>query len=290
MQMLDTRGQMASWKVILTDTENGHLTSGICGLPSARLRFDMTSIKQFENLNTSYVNLAALLRYLRGQDFSGSIHVALDQYEAEIFLEGQGAEAVFEFDRASGTTAQNQGAMERVLVHSREPGGTITVYEGKSTPGNTHTTVSSIPTSADQVGVTMELPAQPVEWDELSRLSGVVIAAVERAVAGIGADFAANFHAACIAVGDDYPFLDPTASTFSYANGIVVLGQWPGKSVYVAGISECLGQVVSKLAIDKEEERFRESVAIEFAGAARLRPNGLAEFTSYLERIAGVGQ
>ena len=97
----------------------------------------MAAVKQFDNLNTSYVNLAALLRYLREQNFSGSIHVALNQYEAEMFLTGSGAAAVFEIDRASGNPAQDDGAMERMLVHAREPGGTITVYEGKTQPDRT---------------------------------------------------------------------------------------------------------------------------------------------------------
>ena len=82
----------------------------------------MDAVKQFDNLNTSYVNLAALLRYLRGQEFSGSIHVALDEYEAEIFLKGSGPVAVFEIDRGSGVPTEIDGAMERALVHAREPG------------------------------------------------------------------------------------------------------------------------------------------------------------------------
>jgi hypothetical protein len=250
----------------------------------------MGNIKQFDNLNTSYVNLAALLKYLRGQDFSGSIHVAVDQYEAEIFLAGLGAEAVFEFDRASGTPAQNQAAMERMLVHAHAPGGTITVYEGKTEPGKTTAAESSIVTFADPLATASAVPAEPVDADDLFRLSGAVIAAVERAVASVGADFASNFRAACIAVGDDYPFLDPTASTFKYSNGIVILGERPGTSVFVGGLSECLVRLVSKLASAKEGQRFRERIAVELAGAARTRPDGLAEFTPYLERIAGIGQ
>jgi hypothetical protein len=88
-------------------------------------------------------------------------------------------------------------------------------------------------------------------------------------------------------VGDDYPFLDPTASSFSYANGAVTLHALPDAGQYVTGVSECLRRLVNKLAIDKEGTRFRERVAVELAVAARLRANGLGEFKGQLDRIAG---
>lgn len=251
----------------------------------------MVAVKQFDNLNTSYVNLAALLRYLREQNFSGSLHVALDQYAAEIFLTGSGSAAVFEIDRASGVPAQEEGAMERVLVHAREPGGTITVFEGKTQgkdqPGSktAQAAESSIPGFADQIPISDAPPTEEVDWDDLFRVSGDVIAAVERAVASVGADFATNFRTARIAVGDDYSFLDPTASNFMYANGTVTLGARPGTGAYVTGLSECLRRIVNKLAIDKEGKRFRERVAVELAVSARMRP--LGDFKSQLDRIAG---
>lgn len=244
----------------------------------------MSSIKQFDKLNTSYVNLAALLRYLREQDFSGAIHVALNQYEAEIFLDGSGAAAVYEIDRVSGVPVQDEGAMERALVHAREPGGAITVYEGKTLPGGP-TRESALSSFADQVKAAGGAPTEEVDWDGLYRASGDVIAAVERAVVSGGADFAAHFRTACILVGDDYPFLDPTASNFEYASGSVTLDANPGTSAYVAGLSECLRRVVNKLAIDKEGQRFRERVAVELAVAARHGP--LGDFQSQLDRIAG---
>ena len=249
----------------------------------------MAAVKQFDKLNTSYVNLAALLKYLRDQDFSGSIHVALDQYEAEIFLRGSDPAAAFEIDRASGVPVQSEGAMERALVHAREPGGTITVYAGKTQPGSTDGQAAefAVRRLADQIPIASALPTEQVDWDGLFRVSGDVIAAVERAVASVGADFATNFRTACIAAGDDYPFMDPTASSFDYANGTVRLDEPPGAGAYVTGLSECLHRIVNKLAIDQEGKRFRERVAVELAVAARMRPNGLGDFKVQLDRIAG---
>ena len=249
----------------------------------------MSTVKQFDNLNTSYVNLAALMRYLREQKFSGSIHVALSQYEAEIFLKGSGSAAVFEIDRGSGQAAQDEGAMDRVLVHAREPGGTITVHEGKTEPDSeaAHGIESSGPSFTDQIPTRTTPLAEEVDWDDLIRVSGEVIGAVERAVRSAGSDFAGIFRTACIALGDDYPFLDPTANNLKYSNGTITLSQRPGSNAYVTGLTECLRRIVNKLAVDKEGKRFRERVAVELAVAARIRPNGLGEFKLQLDRIAG---
>jgi hypothetical protein len=250
--------------------------------------FIMGAIKRFDNLNTSFVNLAAFIRYLRAQNFSGSVHVAIGQYEAEIFLKGSDPTVVFEIDRAAGSSSQDEGAIERVLVHAREPGGTITVYEGKTEPGSAvepHTESAGPAFTDEEIPVATAAPDEEVDWDELLRAGGDTIAAVEGAVQSSGLDFAANLRTACIELGDDYPFLDPSASNFSYANGAITLNDRPSANAYVTGLSEGLRRLVNKLAIDKEGKRFRERVAVELAVASRMRPVGA--FTPLLDRIAG---
>src|SRR6266436_812145 len=89
----------------------------------------MDAIAKFETLDTSYVNLAALIQYLRARNFTGRLRVALDEYEADVFMYGSSAPSVWESNRASGLEAQGEAAMERLMVRAREPGGVITVYE-----------------------------------------------------------------------------------------------------------------------------------------------------------------
>ena len=43
---------------------------------------------KFETLNTSFVNLASLIRYLREQGFQGTVRVELEQYEAGVAFAG----------------------------------------------------------------------------------------------------------------------------------------------------------------------------------------------------------
>ena len=247
----------------------------------------MVNSKKFDSLNTSYANLAAYIRYLREQDFTGSLHVVLDDYAADVHLYGQGAPVVFEIDPTTGQASQNDGAMERLLVHAREPGGTITVREGEATSmAATDDEVTRVPEIFDEVTATTP-PVPEVDWDNLVRASGELLAAVERAVRSIEADFSASLRSARIELGDDYPFLDPTAGGLEYANGVVTLNNRPGANTYVTGLSECLRRVVNKLGIQKDGLRFRERVAVELAVTARRRPNALAQFTPQLDRIAG---
>jgi hypothetical protein len=249
----------------------------------------MGAVKQFTSLSTSYVNLAALLRYLRDQAFTGSVHLVVDHYEAEVQFHGSDAPTASEINPTTRELSQTPGAMERLLVHAREPGGTITVFSAAAESESVSN--AEVQAAADEDSDTT--PSQPPandsapDWPELLDSGGKVIGAVEQALNASGANFESSFHAARIELGDDYPFLDPTGNGLNYAHRTIVLNSHPNSSAFVTGLSECLRKVVNKMATGKESQRFRESVAIELAVAARLRPNGLGEFTLQLDRIAG---
>ena len=81
-----------------------------------------------ENLDTSYVNLSALVKYLRRRQFAGHIRFELSGYEADIVLTGGGQMKVREHDRIAGRTGEGEEALQRILIRAREPGGTINVY------------------------------------------------------------------------------------------------------------------------------------------------------------------
>src|SRR5918999_5784363 len=91
---------------------------------------DAKSRPVHENLDTAYVNLAALIHYLRQRDFQGHVHVLLDEYEADIFLSVGEKPGIRETDHATGRTDEGEAALQRLLVRAREPGGLVSVYEG----------------------------------------------------------------------------------------------------------------------------------------------------------------
>ena len=83
----------------------------------------------YENLDTSFVNLSALVRYLRHREFVGQIKIELNNYQAEIVLIKDNKLRVREHDKISGRVAEGEEAFQRILIRAREVGGTIHVYQ-----------------------------------------------------------------------------------------------------------------------------------------------------------------
>src|SRR5438128_7737615 len=84
----------------------------------------------YENLDTSFVNLWALLRHLSQRAFVGRVHVEMDDYSADVFLTGSNTPLVHEVDRSAGTDVLEEAAMHRLVLRARESSGTISVFEG----------------------------------------------------------------------------------------------------------------------------------------------------------------
>ena len=252
----------------------------------------MDGILKFENLSTSYVSLVAFIRYLQKSEFFGRLHVVLEQYEADVILYGSKPPTVWESNHATGQTAHDEGALDRLLVRAREPCGLITVYEPVEEPTieNTENQSNLNPTEclkAEIESASNVSPVEDVDWDKLLKASGEIIAAVERAVQTADHDFAALFRTVGIEIGDDYPFLDPTLGGFEYSEKQVRLRVRPAASAYVSGLSECLRRIVGRVLADGQGKRFRERVAVELAVVARTQANVLSEFSRYLNGIAG---
>lgn len=84
----------------------------------------------YENLDTTFVNLWALLRKLSQSGFIGRVHVELKDYSADIFMTGSSTPLVHEIDRAAGTDTMEETALHRLVLRVRETPGTISVFEG----------------------------------------------------------------------------------------------------------------------------------------------------------------
>jgi hypothetical protein len=243
-----------------------------------------------ENLDTAYVNLAALLRYLQQRDFNGRVHVELDEYDGDIYLTAREAVRARERDHVTGREDVGQSALQRILVRASEPGGRVSVYEGVG--GEAGDAVN--PVAAGEAGGE---PAGAATQEEIDRrnvlqLSGEVIAAVERGVAAASNEnFAAHFQAARREIADDYPFLVSLAECVEYQQGEARLRRGADVGKFVAGTSESLRRVVERVAATGERARgVRREVARELAALAERRPRALTRFgfTPQLERIAGL--
>ena len=233
---------------------------------------------KLETLDTTFVNLSSLIRYLLKKDFKGRLHVALDGYEADVFLYGSGSPSVREKDLSTGRESHGEDAQQRLLVRSQEPGGLITIYEGASD--------SASDGEPDQIAAELT-STHEADLDQLVGSSAEIIAAVERAVQSEKLDFRSLFRMVRIELGDDYPFIDPTVGGFEYAGGKVVLTTHPSPVTLQQALTGCLKRLVDQVARKTDETRFRERVAVELAIAARHHPAGLGMFGPQLDHIAG---
>ena len=273
----------------------------------------------YENLDTSFVNLWALLRHLSQRAFVGRVHVEMDNYSADVFLTGSNTPLVHEVDRAAGTEVLEEAAMHRLVLRAREAPGTISVFEGADEAVAVRSAEPAAKTeklespAADELSVTPPIampliheaqdsgsaspseapvatePDGMVEWHDVVKVSGELIGGVERALNGANSDFTSLFRAARLELGDDYAFLDPTSGGLEYSNSVATAREeWP-VSAYVAGLSEALRRVVDKTATGDRERRVRERVALDLSLVARKRREVLKRsgFQAQLDRIAG---
>lgn len=258
----------------------------------------------YENLDTSFVNLWGLLRYLSQRSFVGRVHVELQNYTADVFLTGTNSPLVHEVDAESGSDVVEEAALHRLVLRVRESPGSISVYEGAgeafvatpskaeiaSTTSDDETEVLTVaspsaPPRPDQPSQ----PANEVEWNDIVRAGGELIAGIERAATSAGADFASLFRESRIGLAEEYAFLDPASGDLLYENSLGTLnGELPANR-YVSGITEALRRVVDQIATGDRARRIRERVALELACATRKHDEAMTRsgFKAKLDRIAG---
>jgi hypothetical protein len=269
----------------------------------------------YENLDTSFVNLWGLLRYLSQRSFIGRVHVKLENYTADVFLNGSETPMVHEVDGVAGSDVIEEAALHRLVLRVRESPGAITVFEGeneavvpertvaekpdleseaseeetvasvsepawleeaKATPESMRSTMNTEPEVEVATAVTPEPePATEGEWNDVVRVSGELIAGIDHVATAVGADFAALFRETRIRLADDYTFLDPMSSQFDYANSAITVNAPLPLNSYVAGVSEALRRIVDQIASGERARRTRERVALELSRVARKNREAL---------------
>jgi hypothetical protein len=249
----------------------------------------------YENLDTSFVSLGALLRYLQQRDFEGRVHINLGDYEAEVRLRKGERPQVRERDTTTGREGEGEAALQRLLVRATDAGGIISVYKDEEGAGgaSNQEEESAFSHHAQGEGLTeedgRELSYDEIDWQALLRTAADLIASVERAARSTGANFDALFRTARLELADDFSFLDPNSGMFEYGNNEVELHASPTQRAFVSGLCETLRRVVERLAACKHSSSVRERVALELAVLVRRKRGQLEHFgvMPHLDRIAG---
>ena len=115
----------------------------------------------YQNLDTSFVNLSALIRHLRRLEFTGNIRVELSGYEADVTLSASSQLRVREYDRVFGRISEGEESLQRLLIRAREPGGIISVYQESEESAPAIETVAPV---VEEVSPAVEVN-QPVETE-----------------------------------------------------------------------------------------------------------------------------
>lgn len=122
----------------------------------------------YQDLDTSFVNLWGLLRYLSRRSFTGRVHVELDKYTADVFLNGSKTPLVHEVDQEAGSDVIEEAALHRLVLRVRESPGSISVYEGEEEavaprPAEPAVTRSSEVEPIDEMTVVSSAEPAPVD-------------------------------------------------------------------------------------------------------------------------------
>jgi hypothetical protein len=252
-----------------------------------------------QNLDTAYVNLAALLRHLQQRDFTGRVHVELDEYDADVFLAARERPRVRERDHVTGRVAEGDAALQRVVVRASEPGGLISVFEGETGEaraddwGGAFSAAAPAATGGEaRGGGETAHTGDEIDRRVVLQLGGEVISAVERAVEASGGDFAAHFQAARAGLSERFPFLASLSACVEYAEGEPRLARGVSVAEFAEGTCEALRLVVERVAASGAEAArgVRREAARELVALEEGRPRSLARFNfaAQLERIAGL--
>lgn len=248
----------------------------------------------YRDLDTSFVDLSALMRHLRERRFEGLIRVRLGGYRGEIELGPGDRVEVREHDATRGRTSAGEEALRRLLIRAREPGGSIDVLgrtEERSGPADVPEPAAmpfELTNEMEERARRTRLPES--EWRDLLRLSVELLGVVDRALARGGLDFAAVFRRARAGLAADYPFLNPEKKRFEYAAGrIRVTGRVPSV-IFVGGLTAGLEKVLERLERDPRHAATHRRAAQEVIALLHRRRERCDRFglTAPLERMLGI--
>lgn len=284
-----------------------------------------------QNLDTAFVNVNALMRYLCRRGFVGQIHIEMSGYEADIHLSGDNQVEVIEKDHVTGRVADGEEALQRLLIRAGEPGGIVNVIQKDAFEMEVENTfvlkpepqipmvqartveaaMESAPLEIDVEGIVEMYSSsdfakffnapikedEPVsasqngalsddDWMSLLKLTVEVLASVDRTLGAAGLQFEAAFAKASSELSEDYSFL----RGIEYSGGRLTVDSRPTSAVFIAGISEVLRKLMSRLGSEPRFSQVHRSATEKMIDLVHRNKEEFDRFqiTSPLYRVLGV--
>ena len=336
-----------------------------------------------KNLDTSFVNLSALIKYLRRRQFVGSVNIQLNGYKADIELREDNQIKISEHDQISGRISTGEEALQRLLIRAREPGGTINVYQlieeeivieeepekpvklekpqkqeikepepiketepiieakiiepipkptqeivsqnGILTNGKAKASKPKIklpknnpfekekkgekPQAKKPLKKEKTLPDFPFsltnkveekarntneisdeDWQILLKLTVEMLGVIDKSLALEKLDFTAAFRKARTEIADDYPFLNPKAGKFDYANKRIKMTEKVNEKIFIASMIEAIRRILEKLESNPKFTEVHRKTTQTLIALLNKREKLYDKFsiTPQLKRILGI--
>lgn len=235
--------------------------------------FDMKKQPIHQNLNTSFVNVGALVRYLRGLQFVGSIRIELSSYEADIIFTDAKTIRAREYDHIAGRISHGEQALQRILIRAKEPHGRIHVY--KAVDGYAGHDDGSVFVDKAIIAQARELAAShggtvvtekgfEIVMNSRDSENALLLAALsailrifDEALAMGNLSFGSAFQLACDAIAIDYPFIDSDRRALVYRDGEIRLNTTAATEDVMSAVFDTLRSIFRGL---RNETKYSELV------------------------------
>ncbi|MEO8648562.1 MAG: hypothetical protein ABI539_05290 [Acidobacteriota bacterium] len=212
-----------------------------------------------ENLSTSFVNIEALVKYLRRLQFVGKVRIELSSYEAEIVFTAGHRLRARDLDHITGRETRGMRALEQIFTRSQEPCGRIDVISGSTgdvqrdvfidetiviNARNSVTGLGDRRVISGRASSTIKLSG---DWPILLQLLSELIAAIDDETAKVPLDFESAFKGACRRLSLQYPFLDPASDVVKYVSGHLTVKGYVDPELLTVAMGEVLYCILARL-------------------------------------------
>lgn len=213
-----------------------------------------------QNLSTSFVNFAALVRHLRDLQFTGCVKLELSSYEAEIIFTTKDRVQAREYDRLVGRISQGEHAFRRILVRAKEPFGRIQVVrtdaiesiERIKKPFVDDRIITGARVNALEIGsntaTVLSENLGPRRREEVRKLAGELLGVFEDSFSRTGMSFEQAFDNACQFVSEEFAFLDPEKGDVKFHGGELIFTQQPETARLFDGLTTALKHILDRLS------------------------------------------
>lgn len=223
-----------------------------------------------ENLNTSFVNVTALVLYLKNLQFVGSIRIELSSYEADIIFTSSRTIQAREYDHIAGLISTGSEALKRILVRATEPHGRVHVYRavegyaGKD-DGKVFIDRNIVRKAREMAANTGGKRATRAHYEFVMNgedgENALVLGALSELLREIDEiltkgklSFAAAFGLACDAIAPNYPFMSADGRALRYKNGEIKLNASADGASIASAVFAALRPIFGRLRREKKYE------------------------------------